>query len=110
MIDLPSYGSSRRDFISTSGKLVAGSALAGITLPYVHGQETPSQSDAIQIAVVGCGGRGTGAVQNALEVTGGPIKLVAMADVSEKKLNGSYNSLKNKYAESIDVPEDRRFI
>jgi predicted dehydrogenase len=110
MNDFPSSFPSRRDFLKTSGKVAAASALAGVTLPYVHGQDTPSKSDAIQLAVVGCGGRGTGAVQNALQVTGAPLKLVAMADVSEKKLSGSYNALKNQFANQIEVPEDQRFI
>jgi predicted dehydrogenase len=110
MTDLPFSGASRRDFLKTSGKVAAASALAGVTIPYVHAQDTPSTSDALQLAIVGCGGRGTGAVQNALEVTGGPIKLVAMADVAERKLNGSYRALKGKYEAGVDVPEDRRFI
>ena len=110
MNDLPSSHPSRRDFLKTGGRFAAVSALAGVTIPSVFGQETPSKSDAIQLAIVGCGGRGTGAVQNALQVTGGPIKLVAMADVSEKKLTNSHNALKGRYADQIDVPEDRKYI
>ena len=68
----------RREFIK--GAAGAG-ALAGIALPHVHFQG----NDTIRIAVVGCGGRGAGAVQNALRVpdASGPIELVAMADVSQ---------------------------
>ena len=46
----------RRNFISNSGKLATGGALAGIALPVVHGQS----SDITKIALVGCGGRGMG--------------------------------------------------
>ena len=40
----------------------------------------------------------------------GPIKLVAMADVFDHKLKGSYDTLNKKYSSQIDVPEDRKYI
>ena len=99
---------SRRDFLSNSGKLATSGALAGVALPMVHGQS----SDVTKLALVGCGGRGTGAASNALSVSAanGPTKLVAMADVFQSKLDRSYNGLVNKHKEQVDVPEDRRFI
>jgi len=98
----------RRNFISNSGKLATGSALAGVALPVVHGQS----SDITKIALVGCGGRGTGAASNALSVSAanGPTKLVAMADVSQAKLDRSYNGLINKHKDKVDVPEEHKFI
>lgn len=102
-------GTSRRDFIKTTGRLTAASALAGVALPYVHG-ENPTDNDTQRVVLVGCGGRGTGAVANALSVTGAPLKLVGMADVSEKKLSGSYNSLAKQFAKQVDVPDDHKFI
>jgi predicted dehydrogenase len=98
----------RRNFLSNSGKLATGGALAGVALPMVHGQS----SDVTKVALVGCGGRGTGAASNALSVSAanGPVKLVAMADVNRGKLERSYNGLANKYKEKVDVPEERRFI
>jgi predicted dehydrogenase len=97
--------SSRRDFLKTTGKVAAVSALAGVTLPHVHA----AGSDQIQIALIGCGGRGTGAAGNAMQQSG-PPKLVAMADVFEHRLNGSYDTLIKKYKDQIDVPQDRKFI
>src|SRR5690606_10928086 len=47
---------------------------------------------------------------NALSVQNGPIKLVAMADVFEDKLQGSYDYLEEKYSSQMDVPEERRFL
>src|SRR5688572_26993295 len=104
------FSTTRREFLKHSGRAAAVSALAGVTLPHVHGQEKPSDDGAVKLAVIGCGGRGTGAVQNALSVTGGPIKLVAMADVSESKLKGSYSALQNRFGQQVEVPEDRKFI
>ena len=99
---------SRRRFLGNSGKIASASALAGITLPVVHGKS----GDETKLALVGCGGRGTGAASNALSVSqaNGPVKLVAMADVNRGKLERSYNGLANKYKEKVDVPEERRFI
>ena len=67
---------SRREFIKTTGTSAAISALANVAMPPVHA----AGSDLIQIALVGCGGRGGGAAANALSVKRGPVKLVAMAD------------------------------
>ena len=53
------------------------SALAGVSIPHVHAQ-VGSQ---VQVALVGCGGRGTGAAAQALAVKALPTKLVAMAGV-----------------------------
>lgn len=97
---------SRRDFLKTTGRFAAASALAGLALPHVHA----AGSDLIQVALIGCGGRGTGAADNALATKGGPIKLVAMADVFENKLRSSYDNLKGKRSDQVDVPEDRKFI
>ena len=98
--------SSRRDFLKTTTKLAAVSALAGVALPHVHAQS----GNEIRIALIGCGGRGGGAASNALSVKTGPMKLVAMADVFENKLNAAYRGLKNKHGDSVDVPDDRKFL
>ncbi|MFT7642862.1 MAG: putative dehydrogenase [Pirellulaceae bacterium] len=98
--------SSRRDFLKHTGGLAAASALmAGATVP-VHA----AVDHTIQVALVGCGGRGSGAAANALSVRNGPIKLVAMADALEDRLAVSHRSLSTKYGPKVDVPDDRKFI
>ncbi|HEX3870466.1 MAG TPA: Gfo/Idh/MocA family oxidoreductase, partial [Pirellulales bacterium] len=99
----------RRQFVKATGTLAAAGSLLSMPLPKVHAGE----DNTIRVALVGCGGRGTGAAANALETTNGPIKLVAMADVFEDKLNNSHKNLSKKFGEDkdrMDVPEDRRFI
>ncbi len=96
---------SRRQFLQNTGTIIGASALAGVTLPHVHAQG----SDQVQVALVGCGGRGTGAAANAL-ATSGPPKLVAMADVFQEKLTSSLGSLQKKFNDQVDVPKDRQFI
>ena len=67
----------RRDFLKNTGRIAAASALAGVAVPPVHAAE----DNTIQVALIGCGGRGTGAAPTPCRSRSGPIKLVAMADV-----------------------------
>jgi len=98
---------SRRSFLKTTSTAVAASALAGVAIPHVHA----AGSDLVQVALVGCGGRGTGAAANALNTTNlGPIKLVAMADVYESKLKASHENLKLKYPDQMAVTEDSQHL
>ena len=102
----PPSSTSRRDFIKTTGQLAAASALAGVAIPHVHAAE----SNTIGLALIGCGGRGSGAAANALSVSGGPTRLVAMADLFEDRLSRSHKSLKDQFGDHIDVPPGRRFL
>jgi len=99
-------GTSRREFLKNTGRIAATSALAAGIGSSVHA----AGSSEIKIVLIGCGGRGTGAADNALSVKGGPIKLVAMADVFEDKLTGSYDRLKKRHGDKVQVPEDRKFL
>ncbi|HEY2586830.1 MAG TPA: hypothetical protein VGI81_13885, partial [Tepidisphaeraceae bacterium] len=101
-------GISRRELGKRAGQVAAVAALAGIAVPAVHA----AGSSTIQVVLVGCGGRGTGAAGNALRVKNTQTKLVAMADVFKDRLENSYKSLtSNKDLHGkIDVPDDRRFI
>jgi predicted dehydrogenase len=116
--------SSRRDFIKTTGRLATASALAGVTLPHVHAAE----SNTIQLALIGCGGRGTGAVANAMSAgglvledksgrqvasgpgAGGPVKLVAMADLRQDRLDSSHKVLSETLGNRVEVSPERRFL
>jgi predicted dehydrogenase len=102
----PNPNASRRDFLKTSGQVATVSALAGVTVPMVHAAE----DNTIRVALVGCGGRGTGAAENALSTKQGPIKLVAMADVFKDRLDDSYETLKKEYGDKLEVGCDHKFI
>ena len=97
---------SRRYFLKLSGHLVAASAVSGVAVPrcYAGGSST------IKLALVGCGGRGTGAVADAFSATGGPVKLYAMADLFEQRLRSSLENLKKGYQDKLDVPPERQFV
>jgi len=97
---------SRRQFLKNTGRIAATSALVAGIVPRIYAGE----NNTIKVALVGCGGRGTGAAVDALSVKNGPMKLVAMGDVFENRLNSSYNNLKKRHAEKVDVPKDHRFV
>lgn len=96
--------SSRRSFIKTA----TITALAGAIAPRAFA----AGGDTIQVALVGCGGRGSGAAKDALSTKSGPIKLVAMADAYEHRMKTSFEALTKKFPEKdkMDVPPERRFI
>lgn len=96
---------SRRDFLKFSGHLAAASTLAGIP-PRIYAGE----NNTIKLALVGCGGRGAGAIADAFSTTGGPVKLHAMADLFKSRLDGSLKNLKEGFADKVDVPPQRQFV
>ncbi len=97
---------SRREFLKSAGCLAATSVLTAGLTPRIYAGE----NNTIQVALIGCGGRGTGAADNALSVKNGPMKLVAMTDVFEDKLKRSYENLMKKHPDKMDVPESRKFL
>jgi predicted dehydrogenase len=101
-------GLTRREMITDTTKFAAVTALTGLATGGVFAAE----DNAIRVALVGCGGRGTGAAENALLTTSGPIKLVAMADVFPERLSTSFkylSSTRQPYAKQVEVPEDNKF-
>jgi predicted dehydrogenase len=97
---------SRREFLQQSGRFAAASALAGIAIPQVHA----ASDDTIRLALIGCGGRGSGAVVDAYDSPHGPVKLVAMADLFQNRITSAFSNLSAKYGDRMDVPADRRFV
>jgi hypothetical protein len=68
-------------------------------------------SDEIKIALVGCGGRGTGAAFDALgNHTHSNIRLVAMADAFAEPIKRAHQDLQNQFHDKVDVPPSRRFV
>lgn len=114
----------RREFLKSAAGVAALSALAGVTVPAVHAAE----DNTIRLALIGCGGRGNGAVANAMSAgglvagddsgtarsvlsgAGGPVKLVAMADLRQDRLDQSHTALSRILGDLIDVPPERRFL
>jgi predicted dehydrogenase len=101
-----SSGINRRHFLKTTS--IAGGALLGGLA--IERAAFAQGSDEIKIALIGCGGRGSGAADQAMSVPGMNIKLVAMADAFGDNLEHHLESLKNKHGAKVDVPKERQFI
>jgi len=99
---------SRRDALKASGGLAIASTLAGAGFSGVYAGE----SNTINIALVGCGGRGSGAAVNALSTKQGPVNIVALADAYKDRLEGFYNSISKskRHADQVKITEDTKFI
>ncbi len=92
---------SRRDFLV--GSAAAAATLTSIPLVHAAGSST------IKIGLVGCGGRGTGAAQQALTADSN-TKLVAMADAFQDRLDDSLFELKGSAVGGrVEVPKDHQF-
>ncbi len=91
---------SRRDFLKTSAAL-AGAALV---TPTVHA----AGSDVIRVGLIGCGGRGTGAAEQACSA-GPDVRLVAMGDMFRDRLEASKQNLKNGVGPKFAVKDEHCF-
>jgi len=97
---------SRRAFLRGAGSVAVGTALAA----RIAARAYAAEENTIKLALVGCGGRGTGAVVDAFSASGGPVKLFAMADIFEHRLQGSLGHLKQNHAAKVDVTPERCFV
>lgn len=110
----PLNNNQRREFVKQAG-LLSGAIL---TAPLLSNANFYSgSSDVIKIALIGCGGRGTGAAVQALRSKQN-VKLVAMADAFRDRIDSAYKSITGDLSEAgitgdmsklIDVPEERKF-
>jgi predicted dehydrogenase len=108
---------SRRIFLEQSSAVLAGTALSGA----IAARAYAAGDEAIKVALIGCGGRGTGAACQILS-TKGPVKLWAMAAVFAHRLESSHAAVTKGqraaydraahrgFGARIDVPPERRFV
>ncbi len=105
----PNPGSSnlsRRSFLKTTSTAVGSTLIAGLS---VERAAHAAGSDQLKIALIGCGGRGSGAANQAL-TTQGDLKLVAMGDAFKDRLESSLAELKKAHPNRVDVPDDHKFV
>jgi len=99
---------SRRNFVKTSSLLTGGILAA----PFISSANYFSGADdVIKIALIGCGGRGTGATVQALS-TKQNVRLVAMADAFKNRLEDSHNNILEAMEgkkDRIQVKEENKF-
>jgi predicted dehydrogenase len=104
------HDQSRREFMKQSS-LLAGGLFAMPVLSQAN--YFSGARDTIKIALIGCGGRGTGAATQALS-TKENVELVAMADAFPDRLKDSYNNIKEALeekgkADRLKVKEENKF-
>ena len=95
----------RRTLLRGASAAAAASVLPGTT----KSQQRPAGDAELRIALIGCGGRGTGAAKNALKAAG-KAKLVVMADAFQDRLDFSLETLSKAMPDLVDVPKERQFI
>jgi myo-inositol 2-dehydrogenase / D-chiro-inositol 1-dehydrogenase len=98
---------SRRDFLRTTSTAAVGAAATGALT--VERSAWAAGSDEIKIGLIGCGGRGSGAANQALSTSQPGVKLYAVADAFKDKIDGTLSNLREKHADKMDVAEDRQF-
>ena len=91
----------RRQFLKHTAAAAAAAPFA------VH----TADSDVIKIGLIGCGGRGTGAASQALQADK-HIKLIAMGDMFEDRLEKSLNTLRKvpEVEGKVEVSRERQFV
>ena len=95
----------RRTFLMQTAATVA----AATTTASIAGNAYAGGSDTIKVGLVGCGGRGTGAAEQALTADPG-TRLVALGDAFPEAIENSHGTLKmSPVGERVDVPSDHRF-
>ena len=98
---------SRRQFIGSASRTVAaGSVLASLPSTGVFA----ASDDELKVALIGCGGRGSGATAQALSTYDqGPVKLVAMADAFDDRLRQSLKNILRQHPDRVTVTEESIF-
>jgi predicted dehydrogenase len=96
--------SSRRDFIRTAAAATAVGTLS------IERSAWAAGSDEIKIGMIGCGGRGSGAGNQALSSPLPGVRLVAMADASKENLDKSLSNLRNAHADKVAVDEKQMYV
>jgi len=95
---------SRRAFLKTTAAVSAAAVLSSVSSNWVHA----AGSDRVRVGLVGCGGRGTGAVTNAASASKS-VQIVAMGDVFRDRLDKSREQLQS-LGEQYAVSDDHCFV
>ena len=101
-MNTPTNPVTRRSFLGRTA-LASGAVLA---FPHIVNAQA---AKAIKIGIVGCGGRGGGALTDSMNADPNVV-LVAMGDVHADKLETSYNNIKTAKPDQVKVPDNQRFV
>ncbi|MDR9408333.1 MAG: Gfo/Idh/MocA family oxidoreductase, partial [Balneolaceae bacterium] len=82
----------------TQGEMAAAGGVTGVDPEYT-----------LKLGLIGAGGRGTGAANQALNADPN-VELVAVGDIFDDKMSQSLEILNQIHSEKVNVPEERQFI
>lgn len=105
--------STRREFLNDGSKIVvAGAAMGSIITPKLSLARSAHAfgSDTIRVGLVGCGGRGSGAANNAMNTKSGNVELVALGDVFQNRLDQTLKGCSREHEGKVIVPKDQQFV
>jgi len=101
----PIHPVSRRSFLRNGSAGLAGAALVS-SFPHIVNAQA---AKAVRIGIVGCGGRGSGALVDSMKAD--PyVELVAMGDVDAAKLEASHKNISAKFEKQVKVPDSNKFV
>src|SRR5262245_54191603 len=97
----------RRDFLKATAVAVLATAVGG--LPAVHA----GCNETIQVGLIGCGGRGSGAAMDVLS-SASNVELYAVADIWEKKVDDFIKNISDRvkdgkpkeHGNRVNVPKE----
>jgi len=96
----------RREFLKSSA-LIGGALAAPAILPSnLFGNQNTAT---LKVGLVGCGGRGTGAADQALRADPN-VQLTAMGDVFKEQLDQSLKSLRGQHPDKVKVSPETSFV
>ena len=100
---------SRRDVLKMAGVALAGSAIPAITILNPNRAYAGTNSETLKIGLIGCGGRGSGAANQALKADPNVV-LHAMGDIFKDKLDSSHANLTKVHGAKVQVDEGHKFV
>ncbi|SDE24327.1 Predicted dehydrogenase [Dyadobacter soli] len=100
---------SRRDVLKMAGVALAGSTLPTFAILNPNRAFAGVNADTLKIGLIGCGGRGSGAANQALKADPNVV-LWAMGDIFKDKMDASLENLTKVHGPKVKVDEGRKFI
>ena len=103
--------STRRSFLRTTAAAATATSLANVVTAGRLQDPQGQAGDELRIGMIGCGGRGSGAISQALS-TKGSTRLVAIADMFVDRLEGCLDALSENasFKGRVEVAKDKRFV
>lgn len=95
----------RRNFLRSTA---AASTVAAMTASSMVHSAEPLKKETVNLGIVGCGGRGSGAINDSLSINEG-VKVIAAADLYADKNERLRSTLGRRHPEKVDLSDDKMY-